>query len=370
MKILFVNLPYLGHVIPTVGLVQELVKAGHQVTYLLPFDWEDRLADSGAEFLGYENSPKLDRQIRSAFFKAESVIAGYDLLIYEQFFFVGKHLAEKHCKKCVRIFTAPATNHQLMRDFLSHGGPMGIFRIPLISPLWTMDTVKGLGISLTCRSWLDEIVENPPHCNLVYTLPEFQPYAEQFPEEKFHFIGPSVYDRQEEAFPQLPKPVICISLGTIVKGAKGFFRTCIDAFREEAVTVVLSVGDRFDIAGLGEVPENVIVRSRIPQVEVLKQSSLFITHGGMNSVSEAMILGVPMVVIPFVSDQPVNAAQVEKLGLGKTLEYKTVTETVLRETAFSVLADESILDRVRNMKKRITEAPGNPGAVRIIEERT
>lgn len=34
MKILFINLPYHGHVIPTIGLVQELIKAGHQVTYL------------------------------------------------------------------------------------------------------------------------------------------------------------------------------------------------------------------------------------------------------------------------------------------------------------------------------------------------
>jgi len=33
MKILFINLPYHGHVIPTIGLVQELIKAGHQVTY-------------------------------------------------------------------------------------------------------------------------------------------------------------------------------------------------------------------------------------------------------------------------------------------------------------------------------------------------
>ena len=41
MKILFINLPYQGHVIPTIGLVQELIKKGCQVTYLLPFDWEE-----------------------------------------------------------------------------------------------------------------------------------------------------------------------------------------------------------------------------------------------------------------------------------------------------------------------------------------
>lgn len=367
MKILFINLPYHGHVIPTIGLVQELIKAGHQVTYLMPYDWEDKIADSGADFLGYENSSQLDKQIRNAFFKAEEVIAFHDLVIYEQFFFVGKHLAEKHGKKCVRIFTAPATNKELMREFISSGGPMGIFRIPLIGTLWTMDAVKGLGIRLKCRNWLDEIVENPPDCNLVYTRPSFQPFAEDFPEEQFHFIGPSVYERREEDFPALAKPVIYISIGTILKGGEDFFGACLKAFEKEKVTVVLSVGN-FDISRLKRIPRNFVIRNRVPQIAVLKQADLFITHGGMNSVSEAMIHGVPMVVIPFVSDQPVNARQVEKLGLGKVLSYKSITADTLRDAAFAVLKDRQIQTNLQQIRKEIACAPGNAGAVKIIEE--
>lgn len=367
MKILFVNLPYHGHVIPTIGLVQELIKAGHSVTYLMPYDWEDQIAGSGADFLGYKNSPKLDKQIRSAFFQAEEVIADFDVLIYEQFFFVGKHLAEKHGKPCVRIFTAPAANKALMLRFISSGGPMGIFRFPMIGTLWTTDAVKGLGIRLKCRNWLDEIVENGPECNLVYTLREFQPFPEDFPPAQFHFLGPSVYNRREEEFPEIPRPVIYISIGTILKGAQRFFRACIEAFQNEAVTVVLSVG-RFDISRLGYIPKNFIVRSHVPQIAVLKQASLFITHGGMNSVSEAFVCGVPMVVIPFVSDQPVNAEQVARLGLGRILDYKSITAVSLREAAFSVLSDEEIQKNIRTMKEQIPHTPGNRGAVGILEK--
>ena len=366
MRILLINLPYHGHVIPTVGLIQELVKAGHRVTCLLPHDWEERIADSGADFLGYENHPQLDKQIRNAFFKAEEVIKSHDLVLYEQFFFVGKHLAEKHGKPCVRIFTAAATNKELMRDFLSSGGPMGIFRLPLIGTLWTMDTVKGLGIKLKCRNWLDEIVENPPDCNLVYTLRSFQPFAEDFPEGQFHFIGPSVYDRKEEDFPALTKPVIYISIGTILKGRENFFRACLEAFEKEKVTVVLSVGN-FDISRLKHIPENFVIRNRVPQIAVLKQASLFITHGGMNSVSEAMIHGVPMLVIPFVSDQPVNARQVEKLGLGKVLDYMTITANAPRDAAFAVMEDRQIRENLQVIQEAISRAPGNAGAVKIIE---
>ena len=366
MRILFINLPYHGHVIPTIGLVQELIKAGHQVTYVMPYDWETQISDSGAEFLGYENNPQLDKQIRNAFFKAEEVIASYDLVLYEQFFFVGKHLAEKHGKKCVRIFTAPATNKELMRAFISSGGPMGIFRLPLIGTLWTMAAVKGLGIQLKCRNWLDEIVENPPDCNLVYTFRSFQPFAEDFPGEQFHFIGPSVYDRKEEAFPALEKPVIYISIGTILKGGENFFRACLEAFEKEKVTVVLSVGN-FDISRLKHIPENFVIRNRVPQIAVLKQSCLFITHGGMNSVSEAMVHGVPMVVIPFVSDQPVNARQVEKLGLGKVLDYKDITAGTLRDAAFTVMEDRAIRENLRKIQEEIAQAPGNASAVEIID---
>ena len=68
---------------------------------------------------------------------------------------------------------------------------------------------------------------------------------------------------------------------------------------------------------LGNIPSNIWTYSYVPQLEVLQHTDLFITHGGMNSVNEAMYYGVPMLVMPVINDQPLNAAQVEKLKLGK-----------------------------------------------------
>ena len=59
MKILFINLPYYGHVVPTIGLVSELIKNGCEVTYALPYDWEKKIEGSGAKFWGYENHKEL-----------------------------------------------------------------------------------------------------------------------------------------------------------------------------------------------------------------------------------------------------------------------------------------------------------------------
>ena len=108
------------------------------------------------------------------------------------------------------------------------------------------------------------------------------------------------------------------------------------------------------------------VYSSVPQIEVLKEADVFVTHGGMNSVSEALVLGTPMVVIPFVSDQPVNARCIEKLGEGKKLEYTDVDKNVLKEIVFSVMMDEEIKVNMVQVQQLIKEVPGNKGGAEMI----
>ena len=370
MKILFINLPYHGHVVPMIGLVQELLKQGCEVTYLMPFDWKDKVVESGAVFAGYENHRQLSEQIKNAYDSAEKIIDDFDMVIYEQFFFLGKHLAEKHGKPAVRIFTAPATNKKLMREYISSGGPLGVFRMKWLTKAFTKDIVKGRGITLKTDNWLDEIIENPPELNLVYSLREYQPYIEDFSKEYFKFLGPSVYARKAEPieFTKGNRPVIYISLGTIIKGDTAFFQNCIESFRGETVDVIISVGQKFDIRKLKNVPDNLHIYPSVPQIEVLEYADVFVTHGGMNSVSESLVKSTPMVVIPFMSDQPVNATQIEALGLGKRMEYKQITSESLKQTVFSVLHDEQIASNMKQTQELIANAPGNEGGVSLIIE--
>ena len=128
----------------------------------------------------------------------------------------------------------------------------------------------------------------------------------------------------------------------------------------------MSVGN-FDISRLKHIPENFVIKNRVLQIAVLKHASLFIAHGGMNSVSEAMVQGVPLVVIPFVSDQPANARQVEKLGLGKVISYQTITANSLRDATFAVMKDRQIRENLQRVREEIARAPGNAGADKIIE---
>ena len=366
MKILFINLPYHGHVVPTIGLVQELIKQGCEVTYLMPFDWEEKVAESGAKFYGYKNHRQLSEQIKNAYATAESIVEQFDFIIYEQFFFLGKHLAEKYNKPVARIFTAPVTNEKLMKEFITSKGPLSIFKHKWIARAFTQDIAKG--ISMQTDNWLDEIIYNPPELNLVYTLREYQPYESEFPEEQYKFLGPSIYERKAESFDFVKgiNPVVYISLGTVIKGAVSFFQNCLEAFRDENIDVIISVGKNFDSRKLKNIPSNIHIYKSVPQLEVLNMADVFVTHGGMNSVSEALVYGVSMVVIPFVSDQPVNAQCIEKLGVGKRLEYSEVNKDTLKEYVQSVLLDADMKENIAKVQKLIRQAPGNQGGAEVI----
>lgn len=70
-----------------------------------------------------------------------------------------------------------------------------------------------------------------------------------------------------------------------------------------------------------ELPRNLYLFARVPQIEVLKRASLFVTHAGMNSTSEAIEWAVPLVCVPLQADQPIVAKRVcRELRLGVDLD--------------------------------------------------
>lgn len=368
MNILFINLPFSGHVFPTLGLVKELISRNHNVTYLLTSEWEEHILKTGAVFVGYKNDKKLSVQMRNAYNVAVDIVQKFDLVIYEQFFFLGKHISEQFQKPVVRIFTSPAINKALMKAYLSEGGMISIFRSKWVCRHWTKDVTSGIKLKTDC--WIDEILQNPPELNLVYTNRVFQPYADDFPEEHYKFLGASIYERNQDTdlpLERIKKPLIYISLGSILS-SKAFYKKCFLAFKDENITVIMTIGNKVKMSSLGDIPENFLIYSFVPQLDVLKRADVFITHGGMNSVMEALYFGVPMVVIPYMADQPMNVNRIEELNLGKRLEHKEITSKSLKDTTLNILKDKDIQQNILSMQSKIQEINGSEyGADLIIE---
>ena len=110
--------------------------------------------------------------------------------------------------------------------------------------------------------------------------------------------------------------VIFVSLGTIFNDRPEFFRACYEAFAGSDYKVVVAIGRNIAPSDLGEKPDNFIVREFVPQLKVLEKTTVFVTHAGMNSTSEALWYGVPLLVFPQHGDQHIVAGQVVEKGAG------------------------------------------------------
>ena len=152
--------------------------------------------------------------------------------------------------------------------------------------------------------------------------------------------------------------MIYISLGTVFNEKADFYRMCYKAFADIGRTVVLSVGKRTNIDALGTMPRNFIVQEFVPQLELLQRTALFVTHGGMNSVSEALYYGVPLVVIPQSADQNLVGQRIEQLGAGKALRRTRVTAQRLRSTAEDILAEPAYQQASARLGKSFGQPDG------------
>jgi MGT family glycosyltransferase len=183
--------------------------------------------------------------------------------------------------------------------------------------------------------------------NIVHTSREFQPCAETF-EDRFLFIGPSVELRAGAggAARDEPgtRPLVYISLGTLFNTNADFYRHCFEAFGGAAIDGVMSIGKHVAVESLGAVPPNIVVKPWVSQLDVLRRASVFVSHGGMNSVSESLHYGVPLVVVPQMGEQELVGRRVEQLGAGVHLARTSVTADTLRNAVHRVLDESAFRD--------------------------
>ncbi|CAG2116852.1 unnamed protein product, partial [Medioppia subpectinata] len=102
-----------------------------------------------------------------------------------------------------------------------------------------------------------------------------------------------------------------------------------------------------------QLADNMWGEGSVPQIQVLPLVDLVITHGGVNTVTETLYFGKPMIVLPLFGDQYDNAQRVEDKGFGIRLDAYKCSEEELLNAIEKLLNDTEIHEKLRKISQRI-----------------
>jgi len=159
------------------------------------------------------------------------------------------------------------------------------------------------------------------------------------------------------------RPLVFASLGTAFSAAPGRLEAIAAGLGRLDCAAVVACGS----APLSRPPANVRLVASVPQPLVLRCADLFVTHGGINGIREALLLGVPMVVAPVATDQPRNALRCEALGVARALPAGGVTAEAVAAACTEVLGSPRFRERARAVQRSALALPSLESLVAELE---
>ena len=151
-------------------------------------------------------------------------------------------------------------------------------------------------------------------------------------------------------------------MGTVNQNRE-FYRNCISAFAKTDYQVIISMGtntDHFD-----SVPDNIEIYESVDQMAVLSIADAFITHCGMNSASEGLYFGVPLILFPQTPEQDAVARRTEELGAG--LRLPSIRDDDILNVVTRVIEEESFKQAAEKVSESFRNSGGIREAVAFIE---
>lgn len=415
----FFPLQETSHVNATFALAKQLRARGHRVCYLAPLDFEEHIRAQGLEFMPF--SPELfpkgfQRQIMSAPGAAgqlwerafgmlcrgelDEVVkdSRFDLFIVDTW---AQQLALIAHKVGVPVIllspTLPATRDRRVppaTEAIVPDSPAGRLKVRLWWYKYDLRRLK-LYLKREAPGYVRPMRTLAASAN--YPLRQFDtsgpsPIMKLFPElvlspeafdlprarkdRRIHYVGALVDLNRTENVPfpeewlQRDKKLIYCALGMLsyrFAGAKDFLRLIIDAVAPKRDwQLVMATGEHLSGGEFGPLPANVTLVAKAPQLRILKRADLIITHGGLNTIKESILLGVPMIIFPW--SRPVNAVRVAYHKLGLVGEVDRASVAQIQTMIDTIDKDPSFKARVEAMRQKFLEVERAEVGVKLVEE--
>ena len=365
MHIAFVSLGAFGHINPTLALVTELVKQGVRVTYFTTEAFRNIIEPTGAKFVAVpswmaENDKHNDGEkkeddggvaaavpflfLNEAGAYIDTILDTLhddkpDAIVHDFAGIAGTIAADNLNVPNVMLYTSYPSND-------SYSVAAGFESCPADHPLRkaAAGIAAGYAEKYGCRVMtVKEIFDGHGDFNLVMMQKKLVPNYESF-DDSFVFTGVQIGKRTAFGSWKAPdngKPLLYSSLGTAFNNWPEYYPILFDAARDLDINVFAALGS-IDPASLKDIPANVEVGQMVPQLDILSQASVFITHAGMGGTGEAIYYGVPMIAIPQMEEQAITARQIEKLGLGVAfLDKSAITSEALKTAIQKLLTEPS-----------------------------
>lgn len=390
-RVLFVVPPLVGHVNPTVALGGELAERGHEVVWaglpevvgpLLPEGARlERVVGSmsAEDFARLQDAARGLRGAAALRFLWEDFLVPYaratapelvalvdrwtpDVVVVDQQA-VGGAAVARH--RGLRWITSATTSAELT-DPLA-----GLPKVDAWVRRQLVDLQLDLGVDPRVAAtgdlrFSDELV-------LAFTSEALVGPDLEVPggRDRVRFVGPSLGGRPDPAgedwsWIEPDRPLVLASLGTVnAEVGERFFAVVVEALAGTDVQVVVVAPP-----ALVRVPpgvDNVVVREWVPQLALLARADAVISHGGHNTVCEALSFGLPLVLAPVRDDQPIVADQVVRAGAGVRVRFGRVRAPELRDAVDVALASPDLRAAAGRVGASLLAAGGAVAAAEAVE---
>jgi MGT family glycosyltransferase len=335
---------YRGHVVGKKNFINTLSSKGHKIIYFAPSDYMDLVMGMDASYIPYPEfnsflllkNGKLstgDVNSRINFLLTNTVNASLDisewanglldimkvdLIIHDNMALWGYLSAEKLGINSICSLTIMPTNSETMKNT----GEGSIYLNLLPESSESLKTLHDSSSAQDIRSFVDVMTCEYHPNKITYTSKLFQRHSEFFSQEDYMFF-PSRCDNVElYTSPSDSIENIYISFGTIYNNDIDLYKNLLDRLLDTQYKVLVSVGgsnSTYSAINYYSGYRNINIEYFVNQHDALKSHDLFITHGGLNSVSESICHLVPMITIPLVGDQYSIAQSLQELGAGITM---------------------------------------------------
>jgi MGT family glycosyltransferase len=389
--IMFVVPPFYGHITATLGVGAELIARGHRVCWVAMKEIAEGYIPQGGEWIVPEDLAiyrdeidqiLLNQNVGTKISGLEALDFGLNetMLPFARIMMTAmQSLVDTIQPDCIvhdesALAGAIAAVKNNIPYVTSITSPPGFFDPNLFFPerqKQLLETMAGVQRDFGITSGKN--IFNSDKLILSYTSRELlKPnYGDFVFDGPVEFVGAIIESRPEpttfnwNSLPNTEWPTIYVSIGTVLDDIRTtIFGKIIAALGDQPINVIANTSP----AIFEQWPSNFVVQSVCPQLDIIKNVDLVITHGGFNTINESLFFNKPLIVLPLAWDQSPNANLVVQNGCGLKFRYKRLVANDFAAAVFEALSSSELKANAARLGESLRSLGGTHRAASLIEK--